>query len=79
MDRANEAMAFVPIYEGKNLMVGKTVEEIARMVLKATGKSGACSDYVQNVANQMLHVGIDDPAVTELCEILRQWAVRGQA
>lgn len=73
-----EVIAVVPIYDGKNLIVGKTIDEIAQMVLTATGTSGACSAYVKNVAHQMTEIGIADPAVTELCNALEVAVGRDQ-
>lgn len=59
--------ATVPIYErGKNLIPDRTTDQIAAMILAARGTSGACSDYVRNVADQLTKLGVEDPRVTEL-------------
>jgi glutathione-specific gamma-glutamylcyclotransferase len=66
IDGQSEVSAFVPLYNGKNVIEGKTVEEVAEMVLAASGTEGACFDYVNGIAEKLSALGIGDPAVTEL-------------
>lgn len=70
----SEVSAFVPIYKGKNVIEAKTRAEVAEMVLAASGTNGACLSYVNNIANNLSALGIDDPEVTELWK-----AVNGRA
>jgi hypothetical protein len=55
--------ARVPVYSGRNLIDVRDLDEIARMMLGASGTSGRCRDYVSNLAEQMKRTGIVDPAV----------------
>jgi len=47
LENHTEVSAFVPIYEGKNVIEGKTLEEIAAMVAAASGTDGSCLAYVR--------------------------------
>lgn len=62
----SEVSAFVPLYNGKNVIEGKTVEEMAEMVLAASGTEGTCLAYVNGIAEKLSALGISDPAVIEL-------------
>ena len=66
LEDKTEVSAFVPLYEGKNVIDGKTLEEIAQMVAAASGIDGACLAYINDIAENLCALGIDDPAVTEL-------------
>ncbi len=61
-----EVTALVPMYEGKNLIGTSNVQQLARQILTATGKSGGCRDYVRGVHVELLKLGIDDPVVKEI-------------
>ena len=65
-----EVKAIAPIYRGKNLIVGKSIAEIADMADRASGTSGKCRDYVANIAKKLKQLGIDDPAVSALANAL---------
>jgi len=60
-----EVSAFVPLYEGRNLIEGKTLEEVAAMVAAASGTDGACVAYVKGIAEKLVALGIDDPVVSD--------------
>ncbi len=62
----SEVSAFVPFYNGKNVIDGKTLDAVAEMVLAASGTDGKCLDYVNGLAKELYDLGINDPAVTEL-------------
>jgi len=65
--------AFVYIYTGKNLLDERvTLKDKAAMVIKATGRSGTNRDYVRQTFEDLKGVGIDDPAVTELWNAVKQ-------
>lgn len=66
----SEVSAFVPIYSGKNVIEGRTLEEVAAMVLTASGTDGKCVAYVNGIFEKLSVLGIKDPAVTELWEII---------
>lgn len=62
----NEAQvdASVPVYRGPNLIHGPRLETAA-MMRRAAGKHGPCLRYVQEIAEALEKLGINDPAVTE--------------
>jgi cation transport protein ChaC len=64
----SEVSAFVPLYNGMNVIEGKTLEEVAEMVLAASGTDGTCQVYVKGIAENLFALGINDSAVTELWE-----------
>lgn len=61
-----EVSAFVNTYIGKNIIEGKTIEEIAQMVLSASGTNGTCLQYINGIAKELSSLGIEDAAVMEL-------------
>lgn len=61
-----EVSAFVPVYKGRNIIDGKTLEEASEMVSVASGTSGSCLTYIKGVAEKLSNLGIDDPVVSEL-------------
>lgn len=63
--------AMVPLYMGKNILSSSSPQTLVSTVRKACGTSGACSDYVIGVHDQLATLGIEDPAVTHLVELLR--------
>jgi len=65
------AHALVPLYTGKNILTPETAQELVATVQRACGTSGACSNYVIDVYNQLAKLGIEDLAVTQLREHLR--------
>jgi cation transport protein ChaC len=69
-----EVLAFVPLYNGKNVIESKAIEEVAEMVLAASGTDGTCLGYVKGIANELSALGIDDPAVTELWKAVESHA-----
>ncbi len=71
LEAEGEIAALVPVYEGNNLIHADSVEQIADMVLRASGKDGKCIKYVNGIAEKLHCLGIDDPAVSELWRALR--------
>ena len=65
-DGGEEITATVPFYEGANLIPTTTTEEMAALVLKASGTNGSCASYVIGIFDKLRAMGIDDPAVTAL-------------
>ena len=72
LDRADEIMAIVPIYNGNNHIRACGVEETAKMVLQASGTKGTCLCYVRGIAEELRRLGIEDRAVSELWRTLAQ-------
>jgi glutathione-specific gamma-glutamylcyclotransferase len=70
LEAEGEIAALVPVYEGNNLIHADSVEQIADMVLRASGKDGKCINYVKGIAEKLHHLGVDDPAVNELWQAL---------
>lgn len=68
----SEVSAFVLIYSGKNIIVGKSVDAIVSMVLAASGTDGTCLTYVKGIAERLTALGINDPVVTEIWEKISQ-------
>jgi len=66
----SEASVATSIYRGGNTIEGRSLEEIAAMVVAASGTSGRCIDYVRALSGRLAALGIDDPAVTGLWERL---------
>lgn len=66
--------AFVPLYNGPNIIEGKTIEELAQMVLAASGTVGTCLSYVNGIAKKLSVLGVSDPAVTELWQAVNNHA-----
>lgn len=65
-----ETHALVPLYFGRNIYPTMPAEELVVAIRKASGTSGMCADYVLNVHKDLTAAGIDDPAVTQLNELL---------
>ena len=63
--------ALVPLYSGKNLIRSPDTQTIIESVHQASGiSSGKCIDYVFGIYNQLEKLGINDPAVTEMRDLL---------
>ena len=71
LQSAGAASASVSIYTGKNILPSATPQELVSCIKQARGTSGACADYVEGVHSQLALLGIDDPAVTHLQDLLR--------
>lgn len=62
----SKVAALVPLYNGKNVIEGKTVKALAAMVLAASGTDGTCLSYVNGIAEKLSALEIDDSAVSDL-------------
>lgn len=67
---ARSVQARVPIYRGRNLITAKQISEIADMARAACGTSGACADYVRNIAQKINDLGVQDADVRALLAAL---------
>lgn len=63
--------AHLPVYVGKHLIAGKSLDELVAMAMAAVGKDGKASDYVLNVAKKLDGVGVHDPAVIAFAAAIR--------
>lgn len=63
--------ALVPIYTGNNIL-DEGIEELAKKVLDSEGKVGRCQDYVINIQASLNSLGIDDPEVSQMANIVNQ-------
>jgi cation transport protein ChaC len=70
VDGGDAVKALVPLYQGRNVLASTDLAETAAMVLKAKGTGGSCADYITGVAEHLGKLGIADPAVTELFDVL---------
>lgn len=66
LEGKSEKSAFVSLYTGLNVIKEKSLDDIAAMVLAASGTNGTCFDYVKGIAKQLSDLKINDPVVTEL-------------
>jgi glutathione-specific gamma-glutamylcyclotransferase len=72
-----DVTALVYIYEGKSILDPTTpLAEMASMVVRAKGKSGACVDYVRRTLEGLGSIGLDDPEVTSLWEAVKNHTSR---
>jgi cation transport regulator ChaC len=62
----SEVEAYVPLYEGRNLIEPKAVAELVPIILSARGTCGPCLAYVKGVAEKLSELGIKDQAVSDL-------------
>ena len=70
LDGHTGVSALVPFYEGKNIIVGKTLEETASMVAPASGTSGTCLAYIRGITEKLSELGIYDPVVVDFwCKV----------
>jgi len=65
LESNSEVSALVPLYEGQNVIDGKTLEETAAMVKAASGSDGSCFSYIKGIAEKLTGLGISDPVVAE--------------
>lgn len=63
LQTGEEVGAVVPMYSGPNTLREMPAAEIVALIRNTAGTSGACSNYVRDVARQLVALGIDDPAV----------------
>jgi cation transport protein ChaC len=66
LDRGNEVIATVAIYEGKNRIASDEVRHVVEMILHAVGEDGSCFHYLKGINDELHRLGIDDPVVREL-------------
>lgn len=59
-------IALVPVYEGRQLILGKSLGEIAAMAIAAQGIRGTGVQYVRDVAAHLASAGVNDAVVTAL-------------
>lgn len=70
LEDQSEVPSLVPLYNGRNVIEGKTTEELAAMVLAASGTDGTCLTYVNGIADKLSGLGINDSAVSALWEAI---------
>jgi cation transport protein ChaC len=79
LEDGQEVTAQVFIYEGRNLIDDSMpLADKADMVVKAAGIRGSDFDYVTDTYEGLKRVGVDDPAVTALWEVVRKHPARPQ-
>ena len=74
LEDQSKVSALVPLYNGPNVIEGKTTEELAAMVLNASGTDGTCLSYVNGIADKLSALGIIDPAVSALWKAVNNHA-----
>tara|TARA_B100000378_G_scaffold255185_1_gene232120 strand:- start:1260 stop:1628 length:369 start_codon:yes stop_codon:yes gene_type:complete len=63
--------AYLPVYAGRNIITGKTLDELVAMATAAIGRDGKASDYVLNIAKKLNAVGVEDPIVIAFAAAIR--------
>lgn len=63
--------ATTSIYRGKNLLSGRTTEDLVVMALAAKGTDGRAVDYVRGIERQLDKLGIVDAAVSDFAVAVR--------
>jgi cation transport protein ChaC len=58
--------AITPIYKGNNLIIGKSIQELAPYIHKANGTDGKCIDYLRNLINKMEELDIEDETISSI-------------
>jgi cation transport protein ChaC len=71
LEDGSEVEAHVPIYAGPNIIEQKSLDEIAGMVMVASGSSGTCLEYVASISSQLVALEIEDAAVQALWKKLQ--------
>jgi cation transport protein ChaC len=66
-----EAVTFV-INRQSNRYVQLDIEETARLIATGAGVRGTCLEYLENLAERLELLGLDDPAMRELRERVRR-------
>ncbi|MFZ5493351.1 MAG: gamma-glutamylcyclotransferase [Pseudomonadota bacterium] len=74
LEGQSEVSALVPLYNGTNVIEGNTPEELAAMVLAASGTCGTCLFYVNGIADKLSALGMNDRAVSDLWEAVNNHA-----
>jgi cation transport regulator ChaC len=70
LESGERVFAMVPIYSGRNLLIGRSLTELVEMARKAQGAHGRCFDYARNIATKLADLGISDPGVDEFWRAL---------
>ncbi len=65
-----EVQAYVPIYQGKNLI--PAAAQKAAMVKQASGTAGTGVTYVKGIVDKLSELGIADPAVSQLWQEIQK-------
>lgn len=63
--------AYLPVYVGRNVIIGKTLDELVAMAMAAVGKDGKASDYVLNIAKKLNAAGVEDSTVNAFAAAVR--------
>jgi cation transport protein ChaC len=63
--------AYLPVYVGRNVIKGKTLDELVAMATTAAGRDGKASDYALNIAKKLNAVGVEDPTVIAFAAAIR--------
>lgn len=58
--------ALVPIYEGKQILAGRSLHDLAHMAIRAHGEKGNGVAYVRDIARHLSAAGIHDAVVSDL-------------
>jgi cation transport protein ChaC len=66
-----EAVAFV-INRQSDRYVQLDVDETARLIATGCGVRGTCLEYLENLAERLELLGLDDPAIRDLCSRVRR-------
>lgn len=65
-----EAITFVANREAHNYAGPKSLEETARFIAQGCGHLGPCADYLFNTAQHLEELGLNDPMMRKLCDLV---------
>ncbi|MBL9081851.1 MAG: gamma-glutamylcyclotransferase [Planctomycetales bacterium] len=68
LDEGAPIQAVTPRYVGPNLIVGKSLTQLAEMARLAIGTDGKSTHYVRGIVDKLVELEIDDPAVGEFSQ-----------
>lgn len=63
--------AHLPVYVGKNIITGLTIDELVALAMAAVGRDGKASDYVLNIDRKLKAIGVEDPTVIAFAAAVR--------
>lgn len=71
LENGQIVQAVTPVNQQNNTYIGNlTIEARAQSAIAATGSSGSCVDYIDNIHNYLTQLGIDDANVNAMWEAI---------
>ena len=67
-----EAIAFVANQAAQQYAGRRPLSEVARYIAQGCGHLGPCTDYLFNTTKHLEELGLDDPMMRKLCDLVEQ-------